>query len=77
MDTLLPQQEAATIKSYLFDLYDEGMEKGMEKGIEKGMEKAIAAFIRNNPSATDEIVAQNLETSLALVKKVRKQLADQ
>ncbi len=72
MDTLLPQQEASTIKSYLFDLYDEGMEKGMEKG----MERAISAFIRNNPSATDEIVAKNLEISITLVKRVRKQLAD-
>jgi predicted transposase/invertase (TIGR01784 family) len=74
MDTGLPQEEAVAIKSYLFDLYDEGMEKGIAKGMEKGMKKLLAAFIRNNPSATDADIAKSHDVPVAWVKKIREQL---
>ncbi len=75
MDTLLPSQEAVTIKSYLFDLYDEGMEKGLEKGMEKGIEKVVEAYMRKYPTFSDNEVAETLEVSLTLVRNIRKHLA--
>ncbi len=74
MDAILQPEEAVVMKSYLFDLYDEGIEKGIEKGKLEAMEHLVSAFIRNNPHASDATVSKNLDVSVDLVKKVRKKI---
>jgi hypothetical protein len=70
MGTNISTKEATVIKSYLTDLYDEGIEKGMEKG----MERLLSAFMRSNPTLGDAEVSKMLDAPLNLVKKVRKKL---
>ena len=63
--------------------FEKGIEKGIEQGIEKGIEQGIgkkeqeviAKIISKRPTWTDKEIADFIETSPALVQKVRKDLA--
>jgi len=73
--------EFEAFKPYFMELFEKGMEqgieKGMEKGIEKGMEKGqltmLLAFIKKNPTWSDEQVAAMFDIEQVLVARARKQ----
>ena len=76
MDNESSTEAAEVIKPYLIELYEQGIEKGLKKGLKKGMKKGmkrlILAFLKKNPTWTDEQVAEYFEIEAGLVKQVLK-----
>lgn len=69
--------EFEAFKPYFVELFEKGMEQGIEKGMEKGMEKGqltmLLAFIKKNPTWSDDQIAAMFDIDPALVTRARKQ----
>jgi hypothetical protein len=61
-------------KTYLDELYENGLQLGIEKGIEKGQILAIKTFLLKNPDWTDRQVSACFEVDEALVKTIRNEI---
>lgn len=69
--------EFEAFKPYFLELFEQGIEKGIEKGLEKGIERGqltmLLAFIKKNPTWSDEQVSAMFDIEPALVARARKQ----
>jgi hypothetical protein len=76
IETILTPEEQEQIPPSIFGKYfeegiDIGIEKGIDIGIEKGTLRAIQRYIKKNPTATDQSVADLFEVDVDLVHKAR------
>lgn len=72
MDNALSAAEQEVIKPYLFELYEQGIEKGIEKGKMDTLRLMIHNFLKKNPDWTDQQMADLFEIDITLVAKLRK-----
>jgi hypothetical protein len=71
IETILTPEEQEQIPSIFGKYFVKGREEGIDIGIEKGTLRAIQHYIKKNPTATDQFIAELFEVNLDLVHKAR------